>query len=126
MIEAALTMLTFLVTMIGILDFSQVLFFHQSLTERVRDGLRYGVVRSYNQAQIQNMVVYGNIGGTGNAFPGLTTTMVNVQHLDSGTDQDRITIRLVGYQFYLFSPLIAKTFTNNWAVAETMPVEYVP
>ena len=60
LLESALVLLALLITLIGALDFGQLLFFHQSFRERVRAGVRYAVVHTYDPAQIRNMVVYNS------------------------------------------------------------------
>ncbi|MSV36073.1 MAG: hypothetical protein EXQ47_10840, partial [Bryobacterales bacterium] len=80
LVEAALILLTFLLLLIGIVDFGQVLYFHQVLVERARTGARYGAVNPTNTTGIQNMVVYNTPTTSGSpsaVVGGLTTAMVN-------------------------------------------------
>src|SRR5262245_50617412 len=58
LVESTLVLLVSLALFIGIGDLAQVLFVHQSLVERVREGLRYGVI-TYDTYAIQNIVLYG-------------------------------------------------------------------
>jgi len=44
MVETSLILLTFLLMLIGTIDFGQVLYFHQSLVERARAAARYGAI----------------------------------------------------------------------------------
>src|SRR5882724_9302067 len=46
MLESALILLVFLVVLLGIVDFGQFFYFHQSLTDRARAGARYGSVHA--------------------------------------------------------------------------------
>jgi Flp pilus assembly protein TadG len=129
LVESSLVLLVFLAMLIAIVDFGQVLFFHQSLVERVRAGLRWGTVRSYDANAIKNYICFNSAtapanGGTG--FLGLTNSNITVSHTDAGTNTERIQVAIVDYNFYLFSPWIAKVFTNNMAVVESLPVEYRP
>src|SRR5438132_12598398 len=48
LVESALVLISFVAMLIGALDFSQILFFHQSLGERVRSGVRWGAVHAFN------------------------------------------------------------------------------
>jgi len=80
-----------LILIMATAEFGRVFMQYNTLTKSVRDGVRYvaanalvgstGVV-SINgavQAQVQNLVVYGNTVGTGSAIlPGLTTGAVTV------------------------------------------------
>ena len=43
-VETGLVLLIFLMLLIGIIDFGQVLYFHQSLVERARAAARYGAI----------------------------------------------------------------------------------
>src|SRR5687767_4011287 len=47
LVESAFVLLVFVFVFLGILDFGQFLYFHQSLTERVRVATRYGAVHTY-------------------------------------------------------------------------------
>jgi Flp pilus assembly protein TadG len=65
-VESALTMLIFLPVLIGILDFGQFLYFHQSLTERARAGARYGAVHTLGDgSEAVNVAIYNNPAGAG-------------------------------------------------------------
>ena len=57
-VEGALTLLTFAALLIGILDFGQVIYFHQTLTERARAAARYGAVNPTATSAIQNVAVF--------------------------------------------------------------------
>jgi Flp pilus assembly protein TadG len=124
-IEAALVTLVFLATLIGIFDFGQCLFIHQTFVARVRSAVRYGVVRAYDAAAIRNMVLYGQPstpeGATAGIF-GLTGGMVTVTRNDAGTSEQRIVVTIHGYPYRLFSPWIGQTFTGQSIVASA-PVE---
>ena len=124
LLESALVVLVFIATLISIFDFSQVLFFHQSLVERVRSATRAAVVRAYDETDIKNRVLYGTPTAGSQPFLGLTPANVSVQLLDAGTANERIRVAIVDYKFHLFSPWIARSFTNNLAVIQVLPVEY--
>ena len=49
MVEATLVLLVFFTLLLGVIDCGQVLFAHQSLVERVRAAVRWGVVHPWNQ-----------------------------------------------------------------------------
>ncbi len=124
-VEAAMVMLVFLATLIGIFDLGQCLFIHQTFVARARSAARYGVVRDYDEAAIRNMVLYGQPsapeGETSGIF-GLTVAMVNVTQAGSGTSEHRIVVSIHGYPYRLFSPWIGREFTGRSIVA-SMPVE---
>ncbi len=125
LVESALVILVLIATLLGIVDFGQVLFFHQTLAERARAGVRWAAVASpLNTDQVKNYVVYNNSAGTGTpVLSALTTDMVGV--LQSGTqgcDEARITVTIANYPFQFFSPWIARTFVNK-PIIETLPWE---
>jgi len=122
-------MVVFLVTLIGVMDFAQVLFVHQSMVERVRNSVRWGVVRQYDAQAVRNMVLYNQPvapQGIYQGFLGLNAANVSVARSGDGTESDRMTVSIVNYQYRFLTPFLAKTFTNNMAVVETLPVEYRP
>lgn len=96
-VESALTMLIFLPMLIGILDFGQFLYFHQSLSERARAAARYGAIHPNNAnlaSDVANVAVYNDPAGTANGataiLPSLTTDMVSATLLNTGTEDARI------------------------------------
>ena len=124
-VEAALVTLVFVATLIGILDLGQVLFVHQTFAARVRAATRYGVVRTYDENAIRNMVLYGQpaapVGATSGTF-GLDASMVTVSRADAGTNEERIVVTIQNYPYKLFSPWIGRVFTGRPLVA-SLPVE---
>ena len=59
MVEATLVLLVFFTLLLGVIDCGQVLFAHQSLVERVRSAVRWGVVHPWNGSDsIVNLVLY--------------------------------------------------------------------
>ena len=128
LIESALILLSFLAILIGAFDFGQVLFFHQFLVERTRAGVRWGAVHAFDQTAIKNMIRYNQPTQPDGAQPflGLSDSNITVTVFDSGAPTERIQVAIVDYQYHFFSPWIAKTFTNNMAVVETLPTEYRP
>lgn len=105
-VEGALVLTIFLVTFIGIIDIGSLLFRMQGLTERARAGARWGVVNSYNDTNIRNVVIYGNPGGTGGALLGLTAGLVSVSQVDLGDGISKIRIRIDNYPFRMYTPFL--------------------
>src|SRR5262245_58805615 len=104
LVESSIVLLLFLVIVIGVLDAGQLLFFHQFLTERVRNGARYAAVHVYNTAAIANVVAYSDPSppdGSAGLF-GLTPAMVQVNHHGAGTS-DRVSVEITGYQMRFLS-----------------------
>jgi len=130
LVEAALVLVVALVTIVGALDFGQVMFIHQSLVERVRAGARYAALNSGNLDAARNLVVYGSPRAPeqdGDSQPpagflGLSTSMVSVTRQGANTSDDRVVVRIEGYPFRFFSPFIGGVYTAKPIVA-TAPVE---
>jgi Flp pilus assembly protein TadG len=57
MVEATLVLLVFFTLLLGVIDCGQVLFAHQSLVERVRSAVRWGVVHPWNEKTGSEAVV---------------------------------------------------------------------
>ncbi|MBK5295119.1 MAG: pilus assembly protein [Acidobacteriia bacterium] len=133
LVESALILLVFLTTLIGILDVSQLLFIHQSLVERTRAALRWGMVQPWDGtgAKIQNMVLYQSPTAPGGLEPpgflGLRRANVLVTRT-AGTannpNDERISIAVVNFDYKFFTPFIARTFQNNSAVLQSTPLLY--
>ena len=115
MVESALILLTFFVLLIGTIDFGQVMFFHQSLVERARSAVRYGVTNPTNTAGIKNMAVYNTVTVSGTpspVLPNLTTAMVDVQNPGANTSSARVVVTISGYPMVFLSPYITQSFSN--------------
>jgi len=123
-VEGSVSLLAFLVVIIGILDIGQVLFFHHFLNDRVRVGARYAVVHAYEPSVIQNVVAYNSteapMGGAG--LFGLKPAMIQVNHYDAGTPNERVKVSVTGYKMHFLSPWLAASFTPG-PFNSVMPVE---
>jgi hypothetical protein len=128
MVETSLVLIVFLIMLIGIMDVGQMLFTHVSLVERMREGLRYGVI-TYDVTAIKNIVVYGTASPADGATPSfnLTTSMVDVSRMDANTAEDRIVITLSNYPIQWFTPYIAAKTTGKPIVeAQAMELGNLP
>ena len=131
MVEAALVFLVFVSMLIGIFDFGQFLFIHQTLTERAREAVRYGIVNSpTNVALVQNVVLYGQASGgsvppqPGNTDTGifnLKRTSVVVTTPGIATDDYRLLVQIQNYTYNMYSPGIAGSF-NGPAITASLPL----
>jgi TadE-like protein len=122
-VEGALVLTIVLFTLIGIIDFGQILLTQQALVERVRAGARYAVVNTFNEANIKNVVLYNSATAGTKSILGLTPDMVQVSLLSAGTPEARIEIRIVNYPFRFFTPLVQGLYSTNNRIRITMPVE---
>jgi Flp pilus assembly protein TadG len=132
MVESALTLLTFLLLLLGAVDFGQVMYFQQSLMERARQAARYGAGTvdvstglMPTTDNIKNMAVYNSSTTTGSpsaVLPGLTTAMVSVTDTDANTANARVVVTISGYPINFLSPYITGSF-NNLVVTAAMTSE---
>ena len=114
MVESALIFLMFFSLLIGVFDFGQFLFIHQSLVERVRSAARWGAINNpSDSAAITNMVLYNQAAtpaaGTGSYFA-LTAGNVFVTTPGSGSDNYRLNLQVSGYSYSIFSLNIAGSY----------------
>jgi Flp pilus assembly protein TadG len=123
-VEGSIVLFLFLVLVIAILDFGQVLFLHHVLTERVRSGARYAAVHQFNTTTIQNVVAYNSTAATQNGVGlfGLTPAKVTVTRYDAGTPNDRIKVSISTYTMHFLSPWLPASFTAG-PFSAVMPVE---
>ena len=125
MVEAAFLMLILFTILIAVVDFGQVLLFHQLMTERASSGARWAVVHTFNAtdtSNIKNMVVHNTTlpaeGAVG--LFGLKTSMVTVTPLPNATKMKAIEVAIT-YRMYLFTPGISRALTRTFRAVR--PVE---
>ena len=131
MVEGALIFLVFASMLLGIFDFGQFLFIHQTLTERAREAIRYGIVNDPTNATLmQNVVLYGQAsGGLAPAIPSNNDTgifnvkrsNVIVTNTGSGTDDYRLLVQIQNYTYTIYSPGIAGSY-NGPNITATLPL----
>ena len=133
LLENALVLIVLATFLIGILDFGQYLYFHQSLAERARAAARYGAVNPTDKTGIQNVAVYNDPKGAANGaaplLPNLTTAMIAVclpgeaSCADPATGPDsRVTVTISGYRMATFNLVIPRSFTNK-PITASLPSE---
>src|SRR3982751_5388037 len=114
LLEGALVIGMFLMMLIAIIDFGQILFVHATLTERVRNAVRLAVLDSTCDATcVQNLVLYRSKTAPENGRPAdgiglVNLTASNVQvtvPVDYSTSTGstlanrRLTVTLTNYQY---------------------------
>jgi hypothetical protein len=129
LVESSLILIIFISTLLAVLDFGQFLFFHQVLTERVRNAARYGALnwqRGCHEDCVKNLVVYDSpTGGTYNgiAVPRLTTSGISVTPPDASLDS-RLTVTVSNYQFAVFNPWLSTSGTKRMRpISAAAPIE---
>jgi Flp pilus assembly protein TadG len=117
LVEGSLIFVLALGLLICLIDIGQIMFIHQTVTDRVRSAARWAAVNAYDATQITNMVLYNSTtapqGGAGALF-GMTSSNVAVAHDTSdGLYADRIQITVSGYSYMFFSGAIINGFYNS-------------
>ena len=132
--EATLVLLVFFSLLLGVIDCGQVLFAHQSLVDRVRSAVRWGVVHPWNQETgsdaIVNLVLYNHTEaprGNPPGFLGLERENVVVRHQPSTADRpddETLGVTIVNFRSQFFSPFIARAVVSPRAVSITAPMAF--
>ena len=84
-------------------EFGRFFYTYQTLSKATRAGARYLTISTpgVTDEKAQNLVVYGNVEGTGEpVVTGLTPDMVRVVRTgDNPSLPDRVTVRIEGYAY---------------------------
>jgi Flp pilus assembly protein TadG len=132
LIEATLVLLAFFALLFAVIDCGQVLVAHQSLVERVRSAVRWGVVRPWDGTgeQIANLILYNQAAEpriAAEGFLGLTRDNVQVRYqpaLAARPDDEILSVTIVNYRYRFMSPWLTQAFVNPRSVAITAPMAY--
>jgi hypothetical protein len=136
LIEGALALMVFFTLLFGVIDCGLVLVRHQSLVERVRSAVRWGVVRPWDGSgeQIANLILYGQptepIGATSGAtgsYLGLTRENVQVRYEPASAarpDDEMLSVSIVNFHYQFLSPWITQVFVNPRPVLISAPMAY--
>jgi Flp pilus assembly protein TadG len=135
-VELALTMVPLLVLTFGVTEYGRALYTYNAIDKAARDAARYltappGTSTNPN-GDAANLVVYGNVAGTGSPLaPGLTTSMVTVCNatLCPGTHQNvptgggvvnLVTVSISGYVYNSIVTYVAPATLNFNNISVTM------
>lgn len=113
LVEYAIGATVFIMAVFAVLEFGRALWAHNALTDAARRGARYAVLHQPNSgedANIKNLVVYGNVdGGTQPLLPGLSTANVTVSRTsDFSVNSGTATVSITGYEFQFVLPMLPK------------------
>lgn len=110
LVEFALILPLMLVLTFITTEFGRAMYQYNTLTKSVRDAVRYASVRTPNTqvAEVRNLVVYGNPGGTGSPLA-LGLTLANVptpiwQTTGINPVIGTVTVQITGYTFNSLFP----------------------
>ena len=120
LLESVLTLVVFLALFIGIFDVGEMLFVHQTLTDRARNAARWGAVNAFDPTSIQNLVLYGATAPAQGQTPsfGLSASNVTVTRpaASVGTPEDRVVVTII-YPVSLVSVFMGQSAT--WSGTST-------
>ncbi len=104
LVEVALVIPVMLLLFGAVAEFGRYFYEYTTAAKAARVGVRYLASKSVNsgtnyELQAKNLVVYGNIAGTGSpVLPGMTIANVEVLYNGATSVPDTITVNIVGYQ----------------------------
>ena len=132
LVEAALVLLVFFALLFAVIDCGQVLVVHQALVERVRETVRWGVVRPWDGTgeQVANLILYSQAEeprAARDGYLGLTRENVKVLYsppLPERPDDERLTVAIVNYHYRFMSPVVTWDFINPRPVMISAPMAY--
>jgi hypothetical protein len=131
LVEATFVLLVFFALLLGVIDCAQVLFAHQSLVERVRPSVRWGVVHPWQgPEQVTNLILYDQTEAprvAASGFLGLKPENVRVRYqpaTEERPDDETLTVEIVNFESHFFSPVIGKTLVNPRPVKISAPVSF--
>ena len=128
LLETAIVIPILLVLFGGVAEFGRYFYEYSTAAKAARVGARYLVSKSVNsginyEAQAKNLVVYGNIAGTGSpVLPGMSTANVQVDYV-GGTSgiPTLVKVSIVSYQHQSIFNLGA--LLNNAALSTNVDVK---
>ena len=105
LVEVALVIPIMLLLFGAVAEFGRYFYEYTTAAKAARVGARFLASKSVNSAtnyelQAKNLVVYGNIGGTGSpVLPGMTINNVDIQYAgETSGVPDTVTVNIVSYQ----------------------------
>src|SRR5258708_25772344 len=120
LVEGALALIVFMSLLFAVVDCGLMLVSHESLVERVRSAVRWGVVRPWDGTgeQIANLILYDQPDEPRSAtagYLGLTRENVQVRYQPTSPtrpDDEVLSVAIVNYHYQFLSPWITQVFVN--------------
>ncbi len=114
LLESTLTLVVFLSLFLGVFDVGEMLFVHQTLTDRTRNAARWGAVNTFDPTSMTNLVLYGATTPAQGQTPsfGLTASNITVSRpaASIGQPEDRVIVT-VTYPVSLVSAFLGRSAT---------------
>jgi hypothetical protein len=132
LVEGAMALLVFFALLFAVIDCGLVLVRHQSLVERVRSAVRWGVVRPWDGTgeQIANLILYDQPDeprSTTPGYQGLTRQNVQVRYQPPSAarpDDEVLSVAIVDYHYQFLSPWVTQIFVSPRPVLIAAPMAY--
>ena len=127
LVEVAIVIPILFVLFGAVAEFGRYFYEYTTAAKAARVGARYLASKSATSStnyelQAKNLVVYGNIAGTGSpVLPGMTISNVDVQYTGATSVPETITVNIVGYQHQSIVNLGA--LLNNNALSTNVDVK---
>jgi hypothetical protein len=130
LVEFALVVPFLLLVVVGTIEIGRAYYHYNTLSKAVREGARYMSGHAYDPAlefpNVQNMVVYGNTGGSGSPIlPRLTTGMVTITPRGGGTDMTTPPLWVNVSVSYPYTSVIAGLINLNLNLTPGVEMRYV-
>jgi hypothetical protein len=131
LLEFAMVLPILLLITFGTIEFGRAYFQYNTLTKAIRDGARHMSEAVYNTTErdrMKNLVVYGNVNGTGTPImPGLTTSKIvlSPDANDSTTPVSPPNWVTVSVNAYPFSTLLPGLIPLNATFSPSIQMRYV-
>ncbi len=127
LVEGTLVMLVFFALLLGVVDFGQLIFSHQSLVERVRSAARWGSLHPEAGPQsVRNYVLYGGPAQGTSTYLGIPADNVHVDFRAAEQGElPTLHVEIVNYEAPLFAPWwpgLSHRLMNPRPVAVTVPL----
>lgn len=120
LVESVLTLMAFLIILLGMIEIGQILFVHQFISERIRSAVRWGSVNAWDDTNsptlISNMVLYGTTTPAPSAQPIFNLTSQNVAVTRPQPDYsaaDCIVVKVSGYALTFISNATVQAANGN-------------
>ncbi len=132
LVESTLVLLTFFLMLFAVVDIGQVLVAHQTLVERVRSAVRWGVVHPFDGSgnQVANLILYGQTDeprAATEGYLGLARANVQVRYsppVPARPDDETLSVAIVDFHYHFMSPWMTDAFVNPRPVLISAPMAY--
>ncbi len=131
LVEFALVLPFLLLCCAGVIEFGRAYYTYNILTKAVRDGARFasaagitsaGVISTATTTNVQRIVVYGNIDGTGpTKLPGLATGHVSLTPSTITLSEHYVSVGVA----YPYTPIFRLVMPSTITLSPTVKMRFV-